>query len=234
MRPKPCLRYLLALTLLSTNVAAANSVERKIGSTPAQFIVPAGQCEVSDETTFGKLMNNKAREVAAAGDSALLLFHANCDELAALKSGIPNPLLDYGQYVFPGLSKDPKLEQTYSPDFIAVVCKASRSIMQTESVSAMMKDLSADLDKVVPRLKVSEPKGLGVIFEEPGVCYTGMIARLTRDKYDLVAVGVFSMLVLKGKFITYQAYGPYRSAESVTELLEKQKKNIAALIAANP
>jgi len=47
-------------------------------------------------------------------------------------------------------------------------------------------------------------------------------------------MALFATTFVQGKLVLYYLYSPYRSAQTMTALLAKQKLNVAALLAANP
>ena len=75
---------------------------------------------------------------------------------------------------------------------------------------------------------------LGVVAEEPGVCYSAQAQRFKAENgKDVTLVSVCATMFIKGKLVHYYLYSPYRSAQTVTSALARHKLNVSALLLAN-
>ena len=94
--------------------------------------------------------------------------------------------------------------------------------------------MKARVEEAVRGVTVNQTRFLGVVGEEPGVCYSALAQRMKSESgKDVTLIAVFATTYIKGKIVFYYLYSPYRSAQTVTSLLAKHKLNVAALLQAN-
>lgn len=222
------LLFTLCLILRTSPLAAAEQI---VGSTRIQFPVPAGRCEVSDGTPAGAFFNRKMRESLAASGNTLISIYADCDQLERFAAGAsPGGIADYATYNTPNAA----VNSVYPPGIISQVC-ASYKTMKSKDVETNWQDLGSEIERIVPALKVADPKFLGVLFEDSNACYIGILARLLVEaaRRESVQVGITAFVVINGKYIAYQIYAPFRDGPSTTELLKKHKANVAEFMLSN-
>ena len=101
-------------------------------------------------------------------------------------------------------------------------------------MSGLAPDLKARIEEAVRGVTVNQTRFLGVVGEEPSVCYAALAQRIKAETgKDVTLVSVFATTFIKGKIVYYYLYSPYRSAQTVTALLARHKLNVAALLQAN-
>jgi hypothetical protein len=84
-------------------------------------------------------------------------------------------------------------------------------------------------------VKQNEVKLLGVVAEEPNACFQALLQNLSVGVgVEKVQITVYGTSVVKGKFIYHYRFGLYDGQPSVARLLDEEKKNVAAFLAANP
>lgn len=94
--------------------------------------------------------------------------------------------------------------------------------------------MKARVEEAVRGVTVNQTRFLGVVGEEPGVCYSAMAQRTKAENgKDVTLIAVFATTYIKGKVVYYYLYSPYRSAQTVTSVLARHKINVAALLQAN-
>src|SRR3990170_2299144 len=139
-----------------------------------------------------------------AGRNRLLAAFADCTQLKDWRAG-RRPLLDDFVQVQTPLSGEAKDVPGVATDVTKEICASTRA------------------------------QGEKIVAEEPNACYAAMLQKISTqvgtEKTQLV---VFSTSVLKGKIVYHYRFGLYRDGGSLTRLLEEEKKDVAAFLAANP
>jgi hypothetical protein len=218
---------LFALAVIcAASIAAAQEVN--IGPTSVKLTPPQGQCQLSNEKGDEALLVGKMRELIARSNK-LLAIYADCDELAQFRLGKVVAFDSYAEYFFP----IDALKMSIPPDAITKMCAVMRS-KNDDDLAAIMRNTAPDIDRVFPGMKINQPKFLGVLAEEPMVCYSGQLSKITSTSgEEKVQITILAMILLKGTLMAYQQFAPYRSGDTILNLLGKNRANVAALIAAN-
>jgi hypothetical protein len=102
-------------------------------------------------------------------------------------------------------------------------------------MTGLAPDVKQRVEQALKNTQVNQLRFLGVVADEDSACYGAIAQRLkAQTGKDVTIVGLSATMFVKGKLLYYYLYAPYRSAQTVTALLAKQKLNVAALLAANP
>jgi hypothetical protein len=83
-------------------------------------------------------------------------------------------------------------------------------------------------------LKLNEIKFLGVVAEDPLVCYSGTLQKFKVDTGpETTQITIIATSLLKGKVVQLYLFAPYTGGQSITQLLAKQRINVGQLQRAN-
>jgi len=201
---------------LSSSMAQAKEV--KIGSSLVTLVAPPAFCELDENSRSAKSLRD-----LLGGRNQLLASYADCDSKSSL------PLDNFANYTTPR-------NQTANLPVGAIkqVCATLRT-KGDERLAAIMRDRLPDMQRLFNDVKVNEVRFLGVISEEADVCYSAQAQSLvTESGVDKRQISISAATVIHGKFIVFNLYAPLKGNISVSALLDKHKRNVAALIAANP
>jgi hypothetical protein len=222
------MRVLFALVIVALGSVSANAQagEYKVGTTAINFTAPSGQCERTGATRAETVSIEKGRKVLSRSHHLVTLY-ADCDQLQLFREGRSGVFQDFSQYIV----QLALVNRSVPAEAVSDVCDAAKKFPAAKIEDVTKPITSKRLDE--SWTKFNEPKFLGVIAEEPGACYTGTVARISSGSIHQLQVGVVANVVVKGKFITYPIYALYRGPQSLTDLLDKHKANVAAFIAAN-
>ncbi len=167
----------------------------------------------------------------SSGGNQLLALYADCKELDEWRDH-RRPLLDRTvSYATPLKTSGVNIPAAPGP-FIKYSCELMRQ--QSKISDAETRDFNARLEALKVGIKVNEQRSLGVLTEEPGVCYFGLIQRtVAQTGTEKTTVSVVAATLLKGKMIFLRLSAPYEGAASAAPLLERQKKAMTAFLAAN-
>jgi len=206
----------------------AGAEEAKIGSTPITLTQPLGQCDVTNTKGKEAAAISKTRELIRLGGNELLAAYVDCQQLTSYRSGKLEAFTDFAQ--FQAASKF--LTTIFPRDSLAKLCAAART-KTDQYVAELLQKHGSDIERT-HGIKIQGTKFLGVLREEPTVCYTGQLQKVTADDgYESLVAAVVAIIWLKGKIFSYQIYTTYSDKDTFSALLQKHQANVAALIAAN-
>jgi hypothetical protein len=170
--------------------------------------------------------------LAGAGNR-LLGFYADCKQLKDWHTGKRELLEDFAQYQTAiALLDEPA--PIASAEAIKQLCSQQREASE-KAVSGLATDMKARVEEAVRGVQFNQVRSLGVVAEDANACYAALVQRLKAETgKDVTIMALFATTFVHGKLVLYYLYSPYRSAQTVTALLAKQKLNVAALLAANP
>lgn len=221
-------KSLAALALIGVGWASF-AQEAWIASTSIKLMAPQGQCALSNEKDEEARLIAKLQELHAKTNQ-LLAVYADCGELAQFRSGKLEMFDNFASYVTPIDARN----AVVPPEILRKVCTGLRA-KTDQDLAAILQRRNADIERLFQDVKINEAKFLGVLAEDPSVCYSGQLQKLaTASGREKVQATIVAVILLKQKLITYLLYTPYRSADTIFNLLRKHKLNVDALIAANP
>lgn len=228
MRTRPAVAFLLAL-LLSL---PCDAKEARIGETALALTSPAGQCELDrGQPGDARMLEVTERAVSSVGNQ-MLGFYADCKQLTDWRTGKRPLLEDFAQYQT--LASAANSPAAPAPDeAIKQLCSQQRQEGE-KLMTGLAPTMKARVEEAVRGVTVNQTRFLGVVGEEPGVCYSALAQRIRAENgKDVTLIAVFATTYIKGKIVYYYLYSPYRSAQTVTSVLARHKINVAALLQAN-
>jgi hypothetical protein len=204
--------------------------ETKVGGASITLTVPAGHCELEAKQAGDARMLQTVRE--AIGSNTLLAMYADCKQLADWRTGKRGLLEDFAQYQTLTAAMDAPPESAPAQT-LKQLCAHLREEGEKLMVG-MAPDVKQRLEQLLKDVQVNQIRFLGVVADDADACYsaTAQLAKAQTGK-DITIVGLSATTFVKGKLVYSYLYAPYRSGQTVTTLLAKQKLNIAALLAAN-
>jgi hypothetical protein len=222
-----------AATLVACLLAApCLAREVTIGGTPVDLTAPSGQCELEAGRPGDARMLQTTETALSGVGNRLLAFFADCKQLDDWRAGKRPLLEDFAQYQAAaatiGAPPPPAPD-----DIIKQNCAAQRKEGE-RTLSRLATDIKTRIEEAIRGVTVNQVRFLGVVGEEPGVCYGAIVQRFRAETgKDVTIVGVYATMFVRGKLVHYYLYTPYRSAQTVTALVARHKLNVAALLAAN-
>lgn len=223
--------FLILLALFECSPVSAESAGTKIGNVTVELVAPPGLCKLNSNNPADNWLLTTS-EKALAGRNRLLALFADCKELDEWRDH-RRPLLDHTiSYQTPLKTSGVDIPTAPGP-FIKQSCEQMRQ--QSKTFDAKTSDLNARLEASMVGIKLNEQRTLGVLDEEPSVCYYGLIQKiLAQTGTEKTAVSIIAGTLLKGKIVFLKLTAPYEGAASAAQLLEMQKKAMAAFLLANP
>jgi hypothetical protein len=228
MTTRPAVAFLFASLLSSPCLAK----EVKVGEASITLTVPAGQCELDPKLPGDARMLQVTEGALTGVGNRLLGFYADCKQLTDWRTGKRPLLEDFAQYQTVIASANAPAPAA-PEETIKQLCSKQRQEGE-KTMTGLAPDLKTRMEEAVRGVTVNQMRFLGVVAEEPGVCYAAMAQRFKAETgKDVTLIAVFASMFVRGKIVHYYLYSPYRSAQTVTTVLAKHKLNVSALLAAN-
>lgn len=223
-----------ALALLACLVAGGAAAKQvKVGPVPVDLPAPQGYCELeSTQAADGRLITAIESMLTITGNR-LLAFSADCGELRDWRAGRRQLLDHMAQYqTVIRLETEPL---TGPADVvISETCKAMRAKGE-QILSGIVPNAKARAEEVLKTVKLNEMKFLGVVAEEPLVCYAALLQKFrTQAGTEKTQVAVFATKVVNGKLIYFYLFAPFVDGDTVAKMLAELRVNVGRLNAANP
>jgi hypothetical protein len=226
------IRFAAAALVFCLAATPCRAGETTIGRTAVALTAPAGQCELEPGLPGDARMLQTTETALSGVGNRLLAFFADCQQLADWRAGKRPLLEDFAQYQVAAATIDAPPPPA-PDDFMKQHCAAQRKEGE-RTLSGLAADIKTRIEEAVRGVTVNQVRFMGVMAEEPGVCYAAMVQRFKAETgKDVTLVGVYATLFVRGKLVHYYLYTPYRSAQTVTALVARHKLNVAALFAAN-
>jgi len=229
MSIRPAVILLLA-SLLGLPCLAKDA---KVGQTSVTLTAPSGQCELDPGQPSDARMLQITESTLASVGNRLLGFYADCKQLNDWRTGKRALLEDFAQYQTAIAAMDAPAPAAPA-EAIKQLCSQQREASE-KVVTGIATDMKARIEEAVRGVQLNQVRSLGVVAEDASACYAALVQRFKAETgKDVTIMALFATMFVQGKLVLYYLYSPYRSAQTMTALLAKQKLNVAALLAANP
>lgn len=222
-----------ALALLSCVLSvAATAADVRIGDVSLHLPPPPGYCEMDAVLASDAPLIARMHTTLTNTGNRLLAMSADCAELKEWRDGRKQALDHAAEY-----QTVLRFENEPLPDTAENVLKSYCSGMRTlgeRSMPGVPADAQERAEQASKILKPNEMIFLGVVAEEPLVCY-GVILQKVKLLSDAEnpQVAMFAAMILKGKILLLYLFAPYADRETVTQMLAKQRTNVGQLQRAN-
>ena len=220
--------FLLSCFAAGVVVAA----DAKIGDVPLQLPKPPGYCEMdpvlaSDAPFIGRLHARMTKT-----GNRLLVISADCTELKDWRKGKRLDLDHMAQYqTIIELENEPL---PHTPEKMIKNYCANMHGLGDQSMGSSTQDVRERAEQAAGLLKLNEIKFLGVVAEDPLVCYSGTLQKFKVDTGpETTQVTIIATSLLKGKVVQLYLFSPYTGGTSIAQLLAKQRINVGLLQRAN-
>jgi hypothetical protein len=223
---------LAAVLLLACLPWAATAADLKIGDVSLRLPLLPGHCAMDAAVAAdAPLVANVHRSLSKTG-SRLLLLTLDCAEHKEFRSGKRSVLGHMAQY-----QTVLALENRPLPEAADVVidryCVEMRASAE-KSMPGTKPDAIERAEEASRLVRVGEVKYLGVLAQEPIVCYAATIHKfMIENAGEFTHATVIAATVVKGKVLICYLFAPYAGRGTLPELLTKQRRNIGQLQKAN-
>jgi hypothetical protein len=227
MRPSAVLIASLVL------VTPAGAKQANIGAMAFNLPMPDGYCELDGANQSDARLIKFMNDAFAASGNRLIAEFVDCKQLADWRIGKRKLLDDYVQYQTEVRFIDSSLPAKDAADLAKASCDNLRS-QGEKATGQATSDINTRLDQISKTIRYSESRFLGVVADEPPVCYAAMLQKLATDVgTEKIQIALWGTTPVKGKLIHYYLFSPYTNSDTLMHMLAKHKANVDALIKAN-
>jgi hypothetical protein len=217
-------RSTFAALILAAGVSGASGLEAMLGDARVTLPPPAGFCELTPRYAFdGRTVAQTSTSFQKAG-SRLLAVSADCGQLHEARAGRQRRLDDLAQY-------NVEIAEMEKPptESIAQVCARTRQAGAPEG------DVGARLAESVDNVRTGETRFFGIVAEDKNACYVAILQKYrTEAGRERTHVGMIAVTIISNRSIRLAHHTVYQSPVTIDDLLARLKRNVAALVAANP
>jgi hypothetical protein len=214
--------------VISFALALADQI--KIGSTSIELPALDGYCALRDSDPLQARKLTVARQIFAKSTNLLLAEFDDCSEEAEWKAGKREHIENFVQVQTLTAQVD---------NSIAVPQEAAAS-----QICALLRKQGNDLAKstrdqvntaiaiVTSHVKLNEFRFVGVVAEEPRICYAAAVGVIAADDGTQKSIlSVFGATLIKGKWLYHYVYTPDTGSGAIDKALAKEE---AFMAVANP
>jgi hypothetical protein len=225
-------RLSMALLVFASVSAPATATDVRIGDTPLHLPPPAGYCELDPVLASDAPLIGRIHATIAKTGNRLLVMSAECAELKDWRNGKRQDVDHLAQYqtiiAFESqpLPEEPeKIVQNYCRNMIA---------LGDQAMPGTARGAQKRADQASKLISANEMMFLGVVAEDPLVCYAATLQKFKIDAHEeTTQVTIVATTVLKDKVVAYYLFAPYGGRESIVQLLAKHRTNVSQLQRAN-
>ena len=215
--PKTYSLFLSVCLLFLLTPLTARSEDVRIGSDLIQIPIPEGYCpldatEPSDNRfiEFLKEANENVNE--------LLLAFADCTQLLSWRNGELPDLNDFGYVLTPSLYVNDKREMDFDR-FLSEMLDVFKNMGIQVVLEDAMENAEAILSRHAISIKLNEMKNLGILQQDDKALYLGLLLNVqTEEGKSKKLVGVYSVTLLNGKFVSQYLWKKYQGDQTVSDL----------------
>jgi hypothetical protein len=219
--------FLLVSFFLAVRVAAADI---RIADVSLQLPQPPGYCEMDPILTSDAPLVANVQSARAKAGGRLLLLSADCNEVKDWRDGKRTTLEHIAQYETPVRTEHASLPDI-PQNLVRTYCDAMRRI--EPAAIGMPQNVEERADHFARMLTQNETLYVGVVAEDPLVCYIAKLRKIEEETRDAAQLGVVAATIIKDKVVHFYLFAPYRGRETISRLLNMQRANIAQLRQAN-
>jgi len=213
--------FLLVSCLISVRAAAADMA---IADVSLHLPQPSGYCEMDPVLASDAPLVANTYSARAKAGGRLLLLSADCSEVKDWRGGKRRTLEHFAQYETPL-----RTEYASLPDIPGNVVRSyCEGMRRSEHAAGGMS--ANDLDRAEyfsKTLGQNETLYVGVVAEEPLVCYVATLRNVEAETGDGTQLCLVASTIIKEKVVLFYLFAPYRGRETLSRLLTMQRANMA-------
>ena len=211
---------------------AAAAADVRIDDVPLRLPQPTGYCEMDPVLGSDAPLIGRMHATMTKSGNRLLVLSADCAELRDWRNGRRLDLDHMAQYqTIIELENQPLLD---TPEKMAKNFCTNMNALAMQSMDYILPDPQERAERASRDLKVNEIKLLGMVAEDPLVCYTATVQKFKVEaREETTQVTVIATTLLKNKVVQLYLFAPYASGKTIAQLLAKQRANLTQLHRAN-
>jgi len=224
---------LLGLVMVCVIAGPAAAKDVTVGTTTLHLPPPAGYCELSERDNSEARVIKAITSGAEKSDIRILAISADCAELAAWHAGKQPTLNKLANYQ---TSASQQNQLSDSPEAIVEdTCGIMRSQgQQFLDQSPNFKSIKSRVEAIVGSVKINEVEFLGILGEEPAVCYAGTLQKVQTESGIITLMSTVASTVLNQKLLNSYLSTVYENGDTAISMLAHHRDNIEQLRRVNP
>jgi hypothetical protein len=226
------IRLTTALLLSCLVSLAATAADVKIGEVSLHLPPPPGYCEMDAVLASDAHLIARMHSTLTNTGNRLLAMSADCTELKDWRNGKRSDLAHVAEYQTVLRFENQALPDT-AQNVLKGYCNGMRMLGE-RSMPGISADARDRVEQALKLVKSNEMIFLGVVAEEPLVCYGATVQKvklLSDDENPQVAI--FAATILKAKVVLSYLFAPYVDRETVIQVLTRQRAHLTQLQRAN-
>ena len=226
------IRFATALLAFKALTLAAFAADVRIGDTPLRLPQPAGYCELDAVLGSDAPLVGRIHATMAKTGNRLLVMSADCAELKDWRQGKRQDLDHIAQYQTIMMFESGPLPET--PEKMVQNYCDNMNALGDRAMPGTARDVQKRAEQAATAIRPNEIRILGVVSEDPVVCYVATLQKLQHEAREETAqVTLFATTILKDKVVASYLFAPYGGRKSISELLTKQRSIVGRLQRAN-
>jgi len=209
----------------------ATAKDAKVGGVLLKLPPPPGYCELDPSEPSDLRLFSILEGAFKNSGNRLLAISADCTELNDWRARKRKFLDNFAQYQTV-IALENLEYQANGAELINTVCKELRA-QGEKIVTGMEKDVQARYEEVLKDVKVNETRFIGVLGEEPTICYAAVVERVVADGMEKTIVTVWATTIVGGKMVYVYQFAPHVSGNSITDVFALVKAQTVRFKAAN-
>ena len=218
------------IVVLAALASSAHADTFKLGGRTVLLELPRGFCALDPKRPKEAEIIDLNEQMQQPRNHVILQL-ADCDQLAGFRAGERQVFDRYGQYFTPATSGAAKFASGYTRQ--AYLAAAAQELPKLDS--------GLLLDQLTKKFHasgsdVAGARFMGVLDQDPAAIYLGIaFGTMTTAKRTVAAsaVGVVGLTLVNGTSISLGLYQVNAGADSVPDLLQSVREQMAALVRAN-
>jgi hypothetical protein len=227
------MRIATALILPFWLAGAAVAADAKIGGVALKLPQPTGYCEMDPVLASDARLVSRLHTTMTKTGNRLLVISAECAELRDWRNGKRLDLDHMAQYqTILELENEPLPD---SPEkMIKNYCANMHNMAGRMAGMTAGQSVGERAEEASLRLDLNEIYLLGVVAEDPSVCYSGTLQKFKVDTQAATTqIAIITTTLVKGRVVQLYLFAPYAGPATIAHLLGQQRVNTGRLQRSN-
>jgi hypothetical protein len=210
---------------------AATAKDAKVGGVLLKLPPPPGYCELDPSERSDLRLLSMLEGVFRSSGNRLLVVSADCTQLDDWRAGNRKFLDNLAQYQT-RIALENSDYSTNGAETIRTVCNETRREGE-KMIAGIEPDVRARYEEVLKNVKLNETRFIGVLGEEPTICYAALVTRIAADGAEKTQIIVWATTIVGGKIVYLYLFAPDVGGNSIADVFVQVKAQTARFKAAN-
>jgi hypothetical protein len=209
----------------------AAAKDAKVGGVLLKLPAPPGYCELDPSERSDLRLFSLLEGMFKNSGNRLLAISADCTQLEDWRAGNRKFLDNFAQYQTRIALENSDYTRN-GAESIRAICKEMQE--QGEKITTgIEQDVRARYEEILKNLKLNETRFIGVLGEEPTICYAAVVTRIAADGAEKTQTTVWATTIVGGKIVYLYLFAPHVTDNSIADVFALVKAQTVRLKAAN-